>query len=81
VKGGGLNGGGIYLPGAVRNLISLGIPDSQALSAASANAARWLRLEHGIRPGVPANLTGWDEKMQPLFTLAGGHIHRKEGTP
>lgn len=81
VKGGGLNGGGTYLPGAVRNLISLGIPDSQALSAASANAARWLRLEHGIRPGVPANLTGWDEKMQPLFTLAGGHIHRKEGTP
>lgn len=29
IKGGGLNGGGTYLPGAVRNLITLGIPTAR----------------------------------------------------
>lgn len=79
VKGGGLNGGGTYLPGSVRNLISLGVPDFQALNAASANAARWLNLESGIYLGAEANLTGWTSDLVPSFTLAGGHIHRKEG--
>ena len=78
VKGGGLNGGGTYLPGAVRNLISLGIPEAQALNAASANAARWLRLDCGIRPGLEASLTGWSRDMRPVFTLVGGNLHRKE---
>lgn len=78
-KGGGLNGGGTYLPGAVRNLISLGIPTDQALLAGSANAARWLNLESGIYLGAEANLTGWTSDLVPSFTLAGGHIHRKEG--
>ena len=80
VKGGGLNGGGTYLPGAVRNLISLGIPDCQALNAASANAARWLQIDSGIRVGAIASLTGWDGDMRPLFTLTGGHLHQKEET-
>ena len=78
VKGGGLNGGGTYLPGAVRNLISLGIADHQALRAASANAARWLRIDPGVRVGAEASLTGWDQDMRPLFTLTGGYLHKKE---
>ncbi len=74
---GSLNGGGTYLPGAVRNLVSLGIPADQALNAGAANAARWLQLESGIRLGAEAVLTGWTKELTPLFTLAGGHIHRK----
>lgn len=77
VKGGGLNGGGTYLPGAVRNLVSLGVPAGEALAAASDSAARWLRLESGIRVGAEASLTGWDSEMNPLFTLVGNHLHRK----
>ncbi len=80
VRGGGLNGGGTYLPGAVRNLISLGIPDDQALKAASVNPARWLRMDAGIRLGAKAFLTGWDKDMNPLFTLTGNHFCRKGET-
>lgn len=77
VKGGGLNGGGTYLPGAVRNLISIGVPMGEALAAASESAARWLRLESGLQTGAEASLTGWDSEMNPLFTLVGNHLHRK----
>lgn len=77
VEGGGLNGGGTYLPGAVRNLISLGVPDEQALNAASINAARWLGIDSGVHLGAPARLTGWSENMQPTFTLTGGKIYTK----
>ena len=75
---GGLTGGGTYLPGAVRNLVSIGIPADQALNAGAANAARWLQVDSGIRLGAEANLTGWTNDLTPLFTLAGGHVHQKE---
>ena len=66
------------LPGAVRNLVSLGVSADQALNAAAANAARWLELDSGIRLGAEATLTGWDKDLQPLFTYTGGFLHRKE---
>lgn len=75
---GTLNGGGTYLPGAIRNLVSLGVSADQALNAAAANAARWLELDSGIRLGAEATLTGWDKDLQSLFTYAGGFLHRKE---
>ncbi len=78
IKGGGLCGGGTYLPGAVKNLISLGAPDCQACRTASENAMRWLGLPYGLQAGREALLTGWTEEMEPLFVLAGGRIHRKE---
>lgn len=79
-ESGGLTGGGTYLPGAVRNLVSIGIPADQALNAGAANAARWLQVDSGIRLGAEANLTGWTEDLTPLFTLAGGHVHQKEAS-
>lgn len=79
VQGGGLSGGGTYLPGAVRNLISLGIPEEQVLRAASVTAAEWLGFEHGIREGAEASLTAWSPELEPVFTVVGGRVYREEG--
>lgn len=78
VEGGSLNGGGTYLPGAVRNLVSLGVPAEQAINAASVNTARWLGIGCGVYVGAEARLTGWNEDLTPTFTLVGDYIHEKE---
>ncbi len=79
VKGGGLNGGGTYLPGTIRNLVSIGIPFGDAVGMASFNTARWLRSPVGsIGIGAEAFLLGWNGEMQPEFTVIGEqHIQRR----
>lgn len=78
VQGGGLTGGGTYLPGTVRNMISLGIPAEQALHAASVTAAQWLGLENQVCEGAKASLTAWGADWKPVFTVVGSQLYKKE---
>ncbi len=80
VQGGGLNGGGTYLPGAVRNLVSLGISEENALRAASVTAAARLGLPHGIWKGARASLTAWGPDLTAEFTVIGNEVYQKEGS-
>lgn len=79
-QGGGLTGGGTYLPGAVRNLVSLGISEENALRAASVTAAAWLGLPHGIQEGGKASLTAWGPDLTAAFTVIGNEVYQKEGS-
>ena len=61
---GTLDGGGVYLDGAVRNLQSIGIPAQDACLMASTTPAALLGLPCTIHPGHPAVLVGWSEGWQ-----------------
>lgn len=61
---GTLDGGGVYLDGAVRNLQSIGIPAQDACLMASTTPAALLGLPRTIHPGHPAVLVGWSEGWQ-----------------
>ena len=61
---GTLDGGGVYLDGAVRNLQSIGIPAQDACLMASTTPAALLGLPRTIHPGRPAVLVGWGEGWQ-----------------
>ena len=61
---GTLDGGGVYLDGAVRNLQSIGIPAQDACLMASTTPAALLGLPRTIHPGHPAVLVGWNEGWQ-----------------
>ena len=61
---GTLDGGGVYLDGAVRNLQSIGIPAQDACLMASTTPAALLGLPRTIHPGYPAVLVGWSEGWQ-----------------
>lgn len=61
---GTLDGGGVYLDGAVRNLQSIGIPAQDACLMASTTPAALLGLPRTVHPGHPAVLVGWSEGWQ-----------------
>lgn len=71
---GALDGGGAYLDGAVRNLISLGISQADAVIMASATPAERMGLENigSIRTGTLAHLTAWNNNWEVAFTVMGG---------
>ena len=68
---GALDGGGVYLDQAVRNIQSLGIPAEDAVKMASSTPAARMRLSDSgsIETGKLAHLTGWDAQWQPVFTV------------
>lgn len=61
---GTLDGGGVYLDGAVHNLQSIGIPAQDACLMASTTPAALLGLPRTIHPDHPAVLVGWSEGWQ-----------------
>jgi len=67
---GALCGGGIFLDGAVRKLISIGITAEDALTMASSTPAARLALPDVgvIRPGGAARLVAFDGDYKPVFT-------------
>lgn len=72
VKDGGLNGGKDYVSGAVRNLISIGVPIEDAVSMASYNTAKWLNSNICSQEiGTDAFITCWSKDMYPLMTFIG----------
>ncbi len=74
--GGALNGGICYLDGAVKNLISIGIPAKDALRMCSATPAARLGMADlgNIRVGAPARLVALSADYTPLATLMGGEL-------
>ena len=68
---GALDGGGVYLGGAVRNIQSLGISALDAVTMATATpAARMGLAELGaIEPGRRAHLTAWTEDWSVAFAV------------
>ncbi len=77
---GALNGGVCYQDGAVKNLISIGIPAVDALRMASQTPARRMGLTHvgEIRVGVHAHLVGLAEDYTPIATLIGDDLEKYE---
>lgn len=71
---GTLAGSVLHLDQAVRNLVDLGVPLSEAVGAASAVPARLLgRADLGsLRPGVPADLAVLDDRLQVRHTVVAG---------
>ena len=68
---GALDGGGVYLDGAVRNIQSLGISAADAVTMATATpAARMGLADLGtIEVGKSAHLTAWTEDWQVAFAI------------
>lgn len=68
---GALDGGGVYLGGAVRNVQGLGISAEDAVTMASLTpAARMGLADLGtIEPGKRAHLTAWTEDWHPAFSI------------
>lgn len=68
---GALDGGGVYLDGAVRNVSSIGIPLADAFRMASLTPAERLGLSgYGrIVPGAKAHLAGWNTALQAVMTV------------
>jgi len=92
-KEGALDGGGAYLDGAVRNMISLGIPPENVLAMAGATpAARMgltelgpIRTVEGVEPLLllhadcrrRAHLTAWHEDWTVDFTVLDQAVFRE----
>ncbi len=78
---GALDGGGAYLDQAVRNLMTLGASEEDAVNMASRTPAARMGFDTlgEIAPGKRAHLTAWDENWHVVFTIledgvhAGGH--------
>ena len=73
---GALDGGGVYLDGAVRNVSSIGIPLADAFRMASQTPAERLSLTgYGrIIPGANAHLVGWSRELRPVLTLIDSEL-------
>ena len=78
---GALYGGGCYLDEAVKNLVSIGIPLTDALKMASATPARRLGLARlgEIATGKAAHLVALSEELTPIATLIGEEWTNIEG--
>lgn len=76
---GALDGGGVYLDGAVRNLISIGIPAADAFTMSSTTPAARIGLESigSIAAGKAAHLTAWDADCKPVRTWTEGDVQWK----
>jgi N-acetylglucosamine-6-phosphate deacetylase len=74
LAGGTLAGSVLTMDAAVRNLVALGAPLTEALAAATTVPARLLgRTDLGtLRPGAPADLTVLDDALRPTRTLVAG---------
>lgn len=70
---GALNGGICYLDGAVKNLVSLGIPSEDAVKMCTSTPAARMGLDTlgSIRLGAPAHLVAWDDAWNPVRTWIG----------
>lgn len=68
---GALDGGGVYLDGAVRNVQSLGIPAQDAVAMASATPAARMGLTQlgAIQVGSAAHLTAWNADWSVSFAM------------
>lgn len=68
---GALDGGGVYLCGAVRNMIRLGASEQDALRMASETPAARMGLDDlgAILPGKRAHLTAWTDNYVPAFAI------------
>jgi len=68
---GALDGGGAYLDGAVRNMLSLGIPPEHVLAMASTTPAARMGMRDlgAIAAGMRAHLTAWREDWTVDFTV------------
>lgn len=77
--GGTLCGGACYLDGCVRNLISAGIPEADAVRMASRTPAERLGMyDTGlIRAGMKAHLTAWSADWHSVKTIIGDKIYEK----
>lgn len=73
---GALDGGGVYLDGAVRNAASIGIPLADAFTMATQTPAQRLGLTDAgsIRPGTPAHLAGWTHDLRVALTVVDDDI-------
>lgn len=73
---GALYGGGCYLDGAVKNLVSIGIPAEDALRMCSATPARRMGMSEigTVQIGAKAHLVGLAEDYTPILTLVGEHL-------
>lgn len=71
---GRLAGSVLTMDAAVRNLVALGVPETDAIRAATATPARTLgRDDVGIiRPGGPADLVVLDDRLEVQDVLVGG---------
>ena len=74
-----LSGGACYLDGAMRNLISIGVPSEDAFRMASRTPAE--RIGVGsigrIQAGYEAHLAAWDAEWQNVFTVIEDKIYEK----
>lgn len=71
---GALDGGGVYLDGAVRSLQSIGIPAQDACLMASTTPGNCLGLPCSIHPGHPATLVGWTQDWQVEYVWQQGQL-------
>lgn len=77
VKGGNtLSGGACYLDGAMRNLISIGIPAADALRMASRTPAERIGIGDidRVQAGCRAHLAAWDAEWKNVFTVIGDEV-------
>ena len=68
---GALDGGGAYLDGAIRNLVSAGIPFAECAVMASRTPAERMGLDllGDIAPGKKAHVVAWDKALKPCLTV------------
>ena len=71
---GTLDGGGVYLDGAVRNLQSVGIPAAEACRMASTLPAACLGLRRELTPGCLADCVAWSDDWRVQYVWQGGQL-------
>ena len=73
-----LSGGACYLDGAVRNLISIGIPTEDAFRMASRTPAERIGIGSigRIQAGFEAHLAAWDAEWKNQFTVIDDRVYQ-----
>ena len=71
---GTLDGGGVYLDGAVRHLQSVGIPAAEACRMASTLPAACLGLRRELTPGCLADCVAWSDDWLVQYVWQGGQL-------
>lgn len=74
-KDGGLNGGGCYLSGSVKRIISAGIPAGDAFYMAANSGREFIGEERiTMRPRSVADFIGLDENLDPVWAYSSGRL-------